>query len=279
MTTMNQHLESAPTRNRRAAWLLIAALALTGLAMAGCDDDSYSDGDGSSACGDGELVELSGEEACVFRQELVIENGFACPMGFGNLTEFGPIGICPPEPLESSDIELIAREHRDRYPSIWSEAECVADSECDGEQTCNDARCDDPGTGGGCPDGLMEIAGPSDCLQDDAVCFETDDGTWCTGPDGNGFSCSELQAQYEAERASIQSCTEDAECGQVLTGTSCGCTRNLVARNDADTTGFYNLQGQLGAMSCDLGGGTCDCPEADGFKCEDSVCTWNYISQ
>jgi hypothetical protein len=63
----------------------------------------------------------------------------------------------------------------------------------DGERYCNTcvlschdlevaddaSTCDAPS----CPDGLDQVDSESDCLQDDAICMEVDDGVWCTGPD------------------------------------------------------------------------------------------------
>lgn len=90
-------------------------------------------------------------------------------------------------------------------------------------------------------------------------------------------TCEAVQAEFEAESTAIRSCTEAAECGQELTGTSCGCTRNLVARLDADTTRFYDLIAQAGEIECDLGlESTCDCPEVVGFACEEGLCAWDY---
>lgn len=91
-------------------------------------------------------------------------------------------------------------------------------------------------------------------------------------------TCDDVLADYAAEAANIQSCTDWSECGQVLTGTSCGCTRNWVARTDADTTTFYTLQAEAADAECELGGSTCDCPEAYGFDCVDAVCTWDYTT-
>ncbi len=90
-------------------------------------------------------------------------------------------------------------------------------------------------------------------------------------------TCEQIQTEFQAESIDIRSCTEAAQCGQELTGTSCGCTRNLVARLDADTTRFYELIGEAGELECDLGlESTCDCPEVRGFLCEDGLCAWDY---
>lgn len=94
---------------------------------------------------------------------------------------------------------------------------------------------------------------------------------------GHFATCEDIEDDFRAEAEAIRSCTEDAECGQVLTGTSCGCTRNWVARLDADTERFYALIDAAGDASCDLGlMSTCDCPEVDGYDCAGGTCTWDY---
>lgn len=88
-------------------------------------------------------------------------------------------------------------------------------------------------------------------------------------------ACPMILADFEAETDSIRSCTTASECGQILAGTSCGCTRDWVARTNADPTDFYALLND--ANQC--GGGlisTCDCPPANGFDCVNNTCTWNY---
>ena len=88
-------------------------------------------------------------------------------------------------------------------------------------------------------------------------------------------TCDTLVAEFVAETASIRSCDVAEDCGQVLAGTSCGCTRDWVARTDADTTRFYDLIDQGTALQCDLGlGSPCDCPPADGFDCVEGTCQW-----
>lgn len=60
-------------------------------------------------------------------------------------------------------------------------------------------------------------------------------------------------------------------------GTSCGCTRNLVACADADLSRFNELQESLAAAECSGLISTCDCPPADGFACVEGRCAWNYV--
>lgn len=92
-------------------------------------------------------------------------------------------------------------------------------------------------------------------------------------------TCTEIVSDFEAETSAIRSCSEASECGTELDGTSCGCTRDWVARVDADTTRFYALIEEASAAECDLGLiSPCDCPEASGYACEDGTCTWNYAS-
>ena len=63
----------------------------------------------------------------------------------------------------------------------------------------------------------------------------------------------------------------------MLTGTSCGCTRNSVARNDAGVDAFYALLDEASERECELGTSPCDCPAAAGFVCQEGTCAWNYV--
>ncbi len=90
-------------------------------------------------------------------------------------------------------------------------------------------------------------------------------------------ACPQIVSDFWAETEAIRSCAVASDCGQVLTGTSCGCTRSWVARTGADTTDFYDLLADAG--SCGVGLiSTCDCPAAIGFDCINNTCTWNYLS-
>jgi hypothetical protein len=84
-------------------------------------------------------------------------------------------------------------------------------------------------------------------------------------------SCDEV----EEELSRIQACSAADECGLVLEGTGCGCTRSLVARLDASTEILDALL-EASDGSC-IPGSTCDCPETDGFACIDGTCTWSYV--
>lgn len=93
-------------------------------------------------------------------------------------------------------------------------------------------------------------------------------------------TCEDVVAELYAEAEDIRACTDASECGQVLHGTSCGCTRDWVARLDADTTRFEALMDEDAVHECGaIGDSTCDCPEADGFDCVAGECTWNYVDQ
>ena len=77
---------------------------------------------------------------------------------------------------------------------------------------------------------------------------------------------------YDKALRSVQMCEADAECGQIITGTSCGCTRELVARKRVS---LDTLRGIM--ENCNINTiGTCDCPPADGFVCAEGRCAWNY---
>lgn len=90
--------------------------------------------------------------------------------------------------------------------------------------------------------------------------------------------CATWQPLFAAEVQKIRGCDTDAECGVELVGTSCGCTRNWVARLDADLKEFDALVAKANELGCDLPFiSTCDCPNADGFACVNNTCTWNYL--
>ena len=90
--------------------------------------------------------------------------------------------------------------------------------------------------------------------------------------------CELLTAAVQSEATRLAECQVDADCGQVLTGTSCGCTQDRVARLDADPSWFYELSELALAQDCpSFPDTTCDCPKADGFACQFGQCAWNYI--
>lgn len=100
-----------------------------------------------------------------------------------------------------------------------------------------------------------------------------------TLPDDTGIpgECDGIVAEIDEELTALQTCASWDECGQVLSGTSCGCTRNLVARTDADPTRFYALLEAGSEQECDVGfESTCDCPAAYGFDCVEGTCAWDY---
>ncbi len=99
-----------------------------------------------------------------------------------------------------------------------------------------------------------------------------------TGGAGGSRTCADVERDLEAALADVRSCASSSECGQVLEGTSCGCTRNLVARNDADASRVFALLAErVNGETCAGLSSTCDCPEVSGFTCEQGVCGWNYV--
>lgn len=62
-----------------------------------------------------------------------------------------------------------------------------------------------------CEEGETEVSGPSECLQDDAVCYENSMcGTtiWCTGPDDGTSTCYD-----DSECGSNEFCSFEDDCG------------------------------------------------------------------
>jgi len=102
--------------------------------------------------------------------------------------------------------------------------------------------------------------------------------THSTCPDA-GSSCDSLVGELKATLSSVQKCRSAADCGQPIPGSSCGCTRALVARQDADLSPYLAQKAKVDALGCsNEGGSVCDCPNADGFACIDNRCDWNYVN-
>lgn len=181
---------------------------------------------------------------------------------------------------------------------------CLGEGHCEDGQTCDHSEClSNCPEGGICPavcwgqcvdagdepdpfpctDGSVAICEivPPTCPDGQVVSVQNNCFGPCVDPETCEppvASCEELEANFAAETLDIRSCTTDAECGQVLSGTSCGCTRNWVARTDADISDWEDARSELQEAECGIGPiSTCDCPFADGFACEEGICTWNYI--
>jgi len=82
----------------------------------------------------------------------------------------------------------------------------------------------------------------------------------------------------KATLSSVQQCMSAADCGQPIPNSSCGCTRDLVARKDADLSTYLAERAKVFELGCaSEGGSTCDCPNTNGFACINNVCGWNYV--
>lgn len=105
-------------------------------------------------------------------------------------------------------------------------------------------------------------------------------GGFAGGTGGTGaLTCDFVRQQTQDELTHIQACNTDADCGQVLHGTSCGCTRDLVARLDANADAFHAWNEMtIDGEPCNAFASTCDCPNADGFVCAKGRCAWNYVN-
>jgi len=176
--------------------------------------------------------------------------------------------------------------------SVAAQGECDAPQFCggfanfpcpDGEQCIDDPNDDcDPDNGGADCGGIC-VPGP---VCQPVLCELFCENGFATDENGCEIcecveefdTCTPIVQDYENELAEIRACETDDQCGQVLAGTSCGCTRNLVARVDADLADLEEIRTKAEINECSLGGiSTCDCPAADGFLCDAGFCSWNYI--
>jgi len=92
-------------------------------------------------------------------------------------------------------------------------------------------------------------------------------------------SCEALSNELATTLANVQKCSSAADCGQPIPGSSCGCTRDKIARKDADLAPYLAQRAKASELGCLTDGGSvCDCPNADGFACISNVCAWNYVN-
>ena len=90
--------------------------------------------------------------------------------------------------------------------------------------------------------------------------------------------CEIVGQEWSEDVPRVQAFEVDADCGYPIPGTSCGCTQNLVAANDADIEQLLYIKQVGDDVGCELVEPTdCDCPDADGFVCDDGTCAWSYV--
>ena len=171
----------------------------------------------------------------------------------------------PPDPIEC---RLQAR--CGHTSAVWPSVDCPVNHDCVAFPGCLtpicirygeacDAYCP-PGDDGASSCGMTD-SGPAqlDCDEEDAI------------PGVDPVSCDDLLTELE----SLQACSRPEQCGRVLEGTSCGCTRDLVGRLDLQPDLFEKMLSRA-EESC-LPETPCDCPEADGFDCVEGRCSWKYV--
>ncbi|MEM6294212.1 MAG: hypothetical protein AAGA54_23245 [Myxococcota bacterium] len=92
-------------------------------------------------------------------------------------------------------------------------------------------------------------------------------------------TCEKLEATFDEAFVAVRSCEEASDCGTVIVGFSCGCTRDWVGRLDADPSALTEAADAGFAEGCEWAswGSSCNCPPTDGFDCIDNICTWNYV--
>ncbi|MFH1532513.1 MAG: hypothetical protein ABIK09_17450 [Pseudomonadota bacterium] len=181
-----------------------------------------------------------------------------------------------------SDVFLCAKCGNDHCETDWENpCNCVADCpfpEPGGDQ----ALC--AGTGGiwtGCGSGC----GPWSCGESypeicPAVCIPQ-----CACPPVAGWdaekgcvtcTCGEWSETWGAVLQQVQACQAAEDCVDVP-ATSCGCTMNYVVNKSVDLWMFWQVSEAMNAAGCGPFMSTCSCPAADGFKCENGICGWNYL--
>ncbi len=180
-----------------------------------------------------------------------------------------------------SDVFLCAKCGNDHCEDEW-ENPCNCEADCPFPGPGGDqALCAETGgawtsCGSGCGPWSCGEPFPEICP---AVCIPQ-----CACPAGDGWdseagcvacTCGEWFETWAALLAQVQACQSADDCVDVP-GTSCGCTMNYVVNESADLWMFWQLGEAMGDAGCSPFVSTCACPWADGFKCENGTCGWNF---
>ncbi len=170
------------------------------MAAFSCSDDAKEP---TANCGSGEFVEASGVGACVYRQSVVVENGFKCPAAFPNLIQSGGIAVCSPDAeLGDGLLDEFEEVYRDRRPDDFA---CMIDQNCLASEKCVANRCE-PDTGGNVDAGMGD-AGTDAGTEPDAG---ADAGVECS----SDAECAELEVCLDGRCIVLEMapCSDDTDC-------------------------------------------------------------------
>ncbi len=119
----------------------------------------------------------------------------------------------------------------------------------------------------------MLFLGGCDLLIEELV-YPLDDSD--ESSESSRFSCWEYELMLDVESQLATECSADNQCGQVMTGTGCGCmTDNLVANHNFYLGHFYDLLDEAITAGCSPDFDTpCDCAPAATPVCRNNRCVW-----
>ncbi len=161
----------------------------------GCTTPSTADGS-NDPCGEGDLT----IGVCVYRGEVVVENGFTCPQTLPELTILGGFGVCSEGPVDGERVEEIFAEHQRAHPGAYDGGRCALASQCD-SASCVAGACEEcvgDGCGvcasdGDCGTGQVCVAGAcvGSCVEPEKVkvlvLMDASASAQCTDPNGLRF--------------------------------------------------------------------------------------------
>jgi hypothetical protein len=166
-------------------------------------------------------------------------------------------------------------------PVVVTECDPGVTQSCGPDEVCVAQKLGEPGQCGPFDHGQTVGAGYSCGGSIGVSCAE---GLYCKGLPhghlgGSGtctlMTCTDWTDEYKSWVSSMQGCTTADECVSV-SGTSCGCTRDVVVNKNRDLEGFEAFVQEMNDAGCGVMT-TCDCPAAQGFACVNGLCGWNYL--
>ena len=185
--------------------------------LSACGDDDPQLTPAGISCDPGDAIEHEAETYCVYRSDLVIENGFSCPATLSLYPSFGPVGVCGP-PGRAMELPKVYKEHKQAQPTVWAMTQCIQVEDCASIEPdanlCMDGTCFKSTLPPACPQGFEE-ADPGVACTNPYSC-ELVDGVLC-----ERIACPDKFTSLPAGGQAQPGCAQSPGCFSLADGTAC----------------------------------------------------------